>query len=216
MLRDPEIRRALRKWIRSNRDPHLICDEIPVKDASSLIDLVAITDKIHAYEIKGRTDKMTRVENQVKHSSAIAHLASVVATENHVDAILEATPEWWEVIRVSHDDSMGIQMEVVREGSLNPSGSFQIAAMTLWKREMLDILRAQGLKAEESWSKWLLMKKLETLYKRDLEKLRAEIIWRWKLRAEDPEWHEIHVKGLEIGSSRSERRGRAPRLAAIE
>ena len=77
--REPEIRAGLKGWIAETLGPHsAIIDELAIKHGKYRVDLCAITDRLHGYEIKSDQDTLKRLPAQSKHFSLVFHRMTLV------------------------------------------------------------------------------------------------------------------------------------------
>ncbi|MDU0349054.1 sce7726 family protein [Actinomyces sp. MRS3W] len=108
----------------------------------SIVDILAITDSLHAIEIKSDLDSTSRLTNQLRDYRRIAPLVSIVASEHVVEQVL-ATPEF-ETVGLHWLDTNG-HVETVR--AARPSYEFldsEILMRSLRRAEYLRVLSALG------------------------------------------------------------------------
>jgi len=193
-LRDPDIRTPLREWIRANRAPGLLADEMPIREGKSRMDLALIVETLHGFEIKGDTDDMRRVPNQVTAFGAVCHRATMVTTHTHLSKVVEILPEWWEIIVVGRNDFDAVEFKIHRRGQDNPKLDFRWMTFMLHKKEMISILKRQGKTVSQNTPKSLLTLKIKEVFRADTDELWPVVHEALLERQTDSEWRHYHLK----------------------
>lgn len=140
---DKEIRAALHDLI-SSRFPTLrIVDEVAT--GVSRMDVTAIGDGLHGFEIKSWRDSLKRLEQQVYDYSQVCTKATLVATVKHLDAAEKLVPEWWGLGLASQRDDGSVKLISMREPQPNPAVDIRRLAQLLWRPELLDSLDRRGM-----------------------------------------------------------------------
>lgn len=139
-LNDRWIRQALiHKLTSQPAQPKAIIEELWVHNGNAIADVVALNDEAHCYEIKGRNDKVERVIVQGSFYNACFRRITLVTTDRGLQKSLKVTPPFWGVL-VARIEEGKIQLHEVRPARNNPNFIKQLAVLTLWKSEMLNLL----------------------------------------------------------------------------
>jgi hypothetical protein len=143
LLNDKEIRSALIPKLRSHAvKPKAIIEELRVHNGNAIADVVALYNEAHCYEIKGSNDKIERVLRQGAFYNSSFRKITLVTTENHVSKALDIVPSYWGIIIASnHNDN--VILTYLRGAQDNPDFSKELALLTLWKSEMLNLIEEQ-------------------------------------------------------------------------
>lgn len=145
-LNDFEIRAALKeKLCDQSIKPRAIVDELRVHNGNAIADVVALYSEAHCFEIKGYNDKIERVLRQGSYYNTAFRKITLVTTENHLNKALEIIPSHWGVI-IAYSSSGKVRLKHVRRSNSNPFFDKELALLTLWKSEMLDILNENKYK----------------------------------------------------------------------
>jgi hypothetical protein len=197
-LNDAQIRDPLRKWIRERENPTMIADELPVQEGRARIDLASVFDDLHAYEIKGQTDRLVRLKNQTKTFASVCRRCTVVTTRNHLKKVVNHVPEWWGIVQASaHEfDAADVTFEVVRSPQENDALEWRPMARMLWKDEMLHIFEHYGHVLSQRTPKSILILKLKEILP-TVEELWNEVLAALLSRRYDGIWKAHHLKGEE-------------------
>jgi hypothetical protein len=197
-LNDPQIRGPLRKWIREREEPTMIADELPVQEGRARIDLAAVFDDIHAYEIKGQTDRLVRLKNQTKTFAPVCRRCTPVTPKNHLKSLPKHIPEWWGIVLATSSDLVegDVEFEVVRPAQENEALEWRPMARMLWKDEMLNIFEHYGHVLSERTPKRILILKLREILP-TVEDLWDEVLQALLSRRYDGIWKAHHLHGLE-------------------
>jgi hypothetical protein len=201
-LNDAEIRGPLRNWIRLYRTPNLLADEVPVREGRAMMDLAAYYPAgLHAYEIKGQTDRLVRLKNQVKYYGHVCTACTVVVFRTHLKKIEKHVPEWWEIVEVrrvdwSDEETIeGLSFTIHREGKPNPQRDLYQMLYMLWKSEMMELVEKYTGKAPPiRTSKGLLILRLQKIFQG------PDHFWRQTFRyflerKNNLTWAETHLRG---------------------
>lgn len=117
----------------------------------SVLDVAAITDRLHAYEIKGPRDSLARLEHQARDYNRVFDRVTLVGSVHHVDRAQARglVPEWWGLAVAipadAHDEAAGLTIVRVREPAQNPAVSPTFVAALLYVRELRAILQRRCL-----------------------------------------------------------------------
>lgn len=144
---DIEIRTAFHaKKLFLHRDcPNtLVIDELGVAHGKNRIDIAVINGCIHGYEIKSSKDTLSRFPSQMESYVKCFEKLSVIAAENHVDALISMVPEWCGLILASKGPRGAIRFSTIRPSKKNPGVDAVAMAHFLWRREALDLVLKLG------------------------------------------------------------------------
>ncbi len=140
-LNDEKIRQALlQRLIKQGLDKHEVIQELHVCSSQAIADIVTLRDESHCYEIKGETDKITRILKQGKHYNKAFRRITLVTTENHLSTALEIAPPFWGIMLARTTQKGEVLITGVRKDKVNPEFDPEIALYTLWKDELLQLL----------------------------------------------------------------------------
>lgn len=142
MLNDENIRLALKEYIcsRANK-PKLLIEELRIHDGNAIADVVAVYDFMHGYEIKGETDKVSRIKIQSGYYNTSFPLLTLVTTQNHIEWAVENLECFWGIILVLIT-SDGIKFKHIRGAKNNPQFCKKLSLSMLWKNELLNMAQA--------------------------------------------------------------------------
>ncbi len=140
-LNDAEIRRALiQRLTTRNIKPRAVMEELRVHNGNAIADVVTLHTEAHCYEIKGSDDKIERVVVQGRFYNRAFRRITLVTTERKLRPAMKLSPAFWGIMIALRDDN-AVRFRHVRKARLNPQFDRESAAMTLWKSEMLDLLK---------------------------------------------------------------------------
>lgn len=139
-LTDKEIRKALIPYLaRRANAPLATIEEMHVCNGNAIADVVAVYKSMHCYEIKGETDSISRIIRQAEFFDQAFPLITLVTTENHANKAQETTPKHWGIIIASTTRKYEIGFKYLRGASRNKSYRPEIALLTLWRPELLEM-----------------------------------------------------------------------------
>lgn len=140
-LNDADIRQALIAKLRSHpRKPRAIMEELRVHNGNAIADLVALYSEAHCYEIKGSSDKISRLLTQGAYYNLSFRKITLVTTENHKRQAEATIPSFWGIV-IAKNDGCRVSFYHARRSQINPEFNKKLAALTLWKSEMLQLLK---------------------------------------------------------------------------
>lgn len=140
LLNDPQIRKALIKKLENQSiKPRAIIEELRVHNGNAIADVVALYKEAHCYEIKGFSDKVERVEKQGLYYNQSFRKITLVTTENHLNKALDILPHYWGIILAQYNGKK-ITFSYIRKTKNNTEFSKKLAALMLWKSEMLNLV----------------------------------------------------------------------------
>jgi hypothetical protein len=183
---DQEIRAALKsnKVLTKHANASTkIVDELHLSCTSSRIDVAVVNGYFHGFEIKGASDNLKRLPDQIEGYSKVFDYLTVVTEEEHLNKILDITPEWVGVMCCSKLNS-SIKFKSVRKPQKNKSTEPVYIAKLLWRDELLEILNEYKIKHRKSDRNWLLCEQLCISVKKELvstivrDKLKQRNCWK--------------------------------------
>jgi len=135
---DAIVRAALKAvWL--PRHPTLaVLDEVGLFLHEARVDLVVVTDRLEAYEIKSDADSLTRLPTQAQMYSRVFERVTLVCAARHIQRALTIVPDWWTVLEVTHGDETPFTCR--QAGAQNPAVDPFAVAQLLWRDDALDAL----------------------------------------------------------------------------
>lgn len=149
-MREGDIRRALIKALGNEHaaEPDtVIMDELTVCRGVSRVDVAVINGKLHGFEIKSEQDTLTRLPGQLESYCQVFDSVTLVATQCHLQKLLEVAPDWCGVWVASGDSEGAVVFCEHRAPNSNPGIVPASVAELLWRCEALEILERNGLAA---------------------------------------------------------------------
>lgn len=137
MLADAQIRAALVKSLeRRANPPPAIVEELRFHEGNAIADVVAIYKSMHAYEIKGEGDKVSRLRYQAPYYNTSFPLITLVTTKHHLTWALEYLNVHWGIMEAYCNDLGEVKFRYVRKASNNFSFCKQLSLSMLWREEL--------------------------------------------------------------------------------
>jgi hypothetical protein len=156
-VKDPQIRALLQRTELAQyaNDPHSrIVHEMQLPVAGARVDVAIINGHLRGYEIKGASDTLKRLPNQLKAYSLVFDYITVVTEAKYQEKILAIVPEWVGVSLCS-DDSAAELVEV-QKGKPNQQRDAFFIAKLLFKEELMLVLEEHGIRFRKSDRAWTL------------------------------------------------------------
>lgn len=119
--------------------PKAIIEELRVHNGNAIADVVALYKEAHCYEIKGDGDKIERIATQGRFYDFSFRKITLVTTDRHLEKAKYIAPQYWGLI-VAHTSKDRVQLRHARPAQINPNFHKNLALLTLWKAEMLELL----------------------------------------------------------------------------
>lgn len=139
-LNDKKIRAAIKGMLATQaKKPRRVLDELHVHNSNAIVDIAAIYKTIHGFEIKGESDKVSRAFKQAQFYELTIPRLTLVTTINHIEWAQRNLEPHWGIILVKPDKSNNIQFKNIRAAKVNKRLSKEIALLTLWKSELIEI-----------------------------------------------------------------------------
>ena len=104
MLRDHDIRPALRRWVQElepGSPDCVVIEELGLNKGAVRVDVAVVNGIMHAYEIKSDADSLRRLSKQAEHYGKCFDRVSLVLGSRHVEFARNAVPSWWGLMRVT-------------------------------------------------------------------------------------------------------------------
>ena len=134
-MNDPEIRALLYPLLTSG----VYVDELPT--GTTRADVVHITPNfLHGYEVKGDSDTLQRVPNQLRCYGEVYDFVTFVVTEKHLPKLLLLLPDWVGVLVAT-----STELRPYRAALYNATVSPAPLASLLLLEEVKQFLLARGL-----------------------------------------------------------------------
>lgn len=141
---DNEIREVLCDYIDERHDKVRIMDEFVI--GKSRADIVTVTNRLTGYEIKGDTDSYVRLPLQIKEYSRCFRENYLVVGESHRKSAENHVPKNWGILCAykNHDRP---KIEMMRTSQVMEKIIIIKSQLgLLWRNELVNILRKNGLK----------------------------------------------------------------------
>lgn len=122
----------------------LVIDELGLQHGSCRADIAIVNGRMIGYEIKGETDSLKRLREQVRSYSAVFDQATVITTTKHRRKVMAKIPRWWGVIICHAAPRRKITFETWRAAKMNERVKSLAVARLLWKGEVAAMLGKLG------------------------------------------------------------------------
>ena len=139
-LNDPDIRAALLLRLANQPvRPRAVIEELRVHNGNAIADVVALYSEAHCFEIKGCTDKITRITKQGAFYNTAFRKITLVVTDRNLRRARRLSPRYWGIM-VARYVGGNVRLSYVRPAKVNPRFDKALAIQTLWKSEMLSMV----------------------------------------------------------------------------
>lgn len=140
MLADAQIRIELIKSLRRRANkPLAIVEELRFHDGNAIADVVAIYKSMHAYEIKGEGDNVSRLRLQGPYYDSSFPLITLVTTKDHLPWARANLGSHWGIIEAYRDEMAEVKLRHIRKSSTNPLFCKKLSLSMLWREELATI-----------------------------------------------------------------------------
>lgn len=145
-MRDAEVRSAVCKHLfdlHSNDSDTLIVQEMGLWSGAVRVDIAVVNGEMHGFELKSERDNLQRLPAQRRLYDLVFDRVTLVIALKHHEKALPLIPNWWSVysaVAIGED----IDLQPVREGTVNPSVDPTQIARLLWRDETLECLSRHG------------------------------------------------------------------------
>lgn len=138
-LGDSEIRKLLIQHLENAPiTPKAIIEELRVHNGNAIADVVSVHSYAHCYEIKSDKDNVERALKQSKFYDLTFKKVTLVTTEKHIKKAKELVPPYWGLM-VAKAGNGTDALSYIRPATNTPSFDKQLALLTLWKSELLQV-----------------------------------------------------------------------------
>jgi len=124
------------------REKFRIIDELVIGKARA--DIVIVTDGLTGYEIKSDADSYKRLPGQIKEYDKYFQRNYLVVGSNHKVTASKHIPPYWGILCFSKSEA-DIYVEIIREAGQNPKYNQKKQLGLLWRKELVNILKANSL-----------------------------------------------------------------------
>lgn len=152
--REPQMRQALKAWLEGRLPGAFMVDELGIKHGKFRVDVCAITDILHGYEIKSDQDTLSRLPAQAKHFSLVFQRMTLVVGPALLAPALALVPPWWGIVLVTVGEHGDTRLAELREPSDNPRPNYRWVVRLLWRDEIAACLRAGGVRGYAKLKYW--------------------------------------------------------------
>ena len=170
ILHDKDIREPLFDFLEETYGKVRILEEKTTGRARA--DVVMITEsELYGIEIKSDADTYARLKKQVRNYDMYYDRNIIVAGTSHAGHVSEHVPKWWGIITVEIDEAGQTDFYIMREPQENPKVKDDRKITILWRTELNNLLRLNGLPRYPQKSKFFVQQAL-------LERVEHEILWK--------------------------------------
>ena len=170
VLHDKDIREPLFDFLEETYGKVRILEEKTTGRARA--DVVMITDSLlYGIEIKSDADTYARLKKQVKNYDMYYDRNIIVAGTSHAGHVTEHVPKWWGIITVEIDEAGQADFYIMREPQANPRVKDDRKITILWRTELNNLLKLNGLPRYPQKSKFFVQQAL-------LERVEHETLWK--------------------------------------
>ena len=170
ILLDKDIREPLFDFLEETFGKVRILEEKTTGRARA--DVVMITEKkLYGIEIKSDADTYARLKKQVKNYDMYYDRNIVVAGSSHAAHITEHVPKHWGIVTVEADKDGHADFYILREPLDNPKVKDDRKISILWRIELNNLLKINGLPRYPRKSKYFVQQAL-------IERVDHEILWK--------------------------------------
>jgi hypothetical protein len=147
-LRDIDIRTAIKSRLlaRARSCPDtLIVEELGLSHGAARVDIAVINGHIRGIEIKAEADTLFRLPRQASAYGCVVDLATLIATERHLDASVRLLPDWWGVVEACRTAKGTVAFRRLRDEKINRGLDPMSLTRLLWHAEVAELLRQLGV-----------------------------------------------------------------------
>lgn len=157
-MKDPEIREVLKKTTLTKylSDPDSkVVEELNLPIGKARIDMAVINGHFHGYEIKGASDTLRRLPNQIEAYTNVFDYLTIVTEEKYQKKTQEIAPEWVG-ISICTKVNGNHTIECVKKGQKNNSKKSFYIAKLLWHDELVHLLSETDISFKKKYRNWVL------------------------------------------------------------
>ena len=160
-LSDPQMREALFTYLDEKYLKIRVFDEKII--GKSRADFIAVTDStITGYEIKSDLDSYARLKSQVREYNKFCDFCYAVVGKSHQKGIVKHIPEFWGILVISKEYGK-TEVYEMRPPDMNPKDTTDNKLSILWKKEIQNIAKKNGLPKYHDRNKKYLMRMLREM-----------------------------------------------------
>lgn len=139
---DKHVRHAFYEYIRLRMHGAMFIHELTFQAGKEegRVDIVAVDEQLHGFEIKSDADSLSRLKRQVRLYSKVMNQMSMVVTNKHLKGTLKTIPEVWGVYTFDSGE-----ITELRTAQPNTALCSRSVAGLLWKDSALQLLSEMGL-----------------------------------------------------------------------
>ena len=169
-LHDKDIREPLFDFLEETYGKIRILEEKTTGRARA--DVVTITeDKLYGIEIKSDADTYARLKKQVRNYDMYYDRNIVVVGSSHGSHISEHVPKHWGIITVEAEKDGDVDFYILREPMDNTKVRDDRKISILWRIELNNLLKINGLPRYPQKSKFFVQQTL-------LERVDHDLLWK--------------------------------------
>ncbi len=116
-----------------------VIEELDLCQGAARIDIAIINGSTWGIEIKGETDNLRRLSNQIQVYNKVFDYIEIACTSNHLKAVSNMIPKHWGILSVTQTESE-ISCSQLRQPSKNKLKEKTAVVQLLWKCESLKFL----------------------------------------------------------------------------
>ena len=146
-MTESKIRKYLVSKLQAMGMPTL--SEVNLIGGLARVDLIALNNGVHGFEIKSDEDTLARLSKQVATYTKVFNTITIVCTEKHLQGVFEVAPEWFGIMSYS-----GGGLTVYRETQINPMIQARFILRSMSQREVNKYLNANQSLAQKVGSKY--------------------------------------------------------------
>jgi hypothetical protein len=142
---EAQLRRAAVRWIHERSPTARLLYEMGLDHGRARADIVTLSpEELHGFELKSPSDRLDRLEEQVRLYSETMDRATLVVAPRHMAQALPLLPDWWGMVEATPSG-----LEEVRPSRFNWGSSSLTTARLLSRDEAMlklrDLDRHRGL-----------------------------------------------------------------------
>lgn len=147
-MREIDVRRllyktAIKQLVKTHPATRVV-NEMVLLQGAVRVDVAAINDSLHGYEIKSPSDNLARLPMQQNGYGKVFDKMTLVAAESHVEHAVKLLPKCWGLITVGLRGGEPHANEIWPAISNYNQDSLALAQL-LWRDEALELLEYFGL-----------------------------------------------------------------------
>jgi hypothetical protein len=123
----------------------LVIEELGLNHGKSRADIAVLNGRFIGYEIKSNNDSLRRLDDQIKAYNSVFDEVYVVVGDRYSDTIHQRLPLWWGIIKVTNNNTEGIDFEIIRKARTNKHVDPISVARLLWRDEVLEVLKQRQI-----------------------------------------------------------------------